>query len=131
MAKIPEELFLLPFKEIARICQVSEKTVSRWRDGTTCPPKTALMIIARDLGCFSPAWRHWTIRGEELISPEGWCITMGDVLASPLLRQQLAIYQAENRGLKAELASREGPQVDQPMPAENSAILAEALKLLG
>lgn len=130
MAKVPEELFLLPLKEIARACQVSEKTVTRWRAGTSCPPKTALMIIARDLACFSPDWRRWTIRGEELISPEGWRITMGDVLASPLLRSQLAIYQAENRALKAERDSW-GIQQEQPDPAAESAFLAQALKLLG
>lgn len=131
MAKVPPELYGINIKEIARICAVSEKTATRWKDGTTCPPQTALWILARDLGCFSPPWRGWTIRGEELISPESWSITLNDVLASPLLRQQLAVYQAENRTLKADLAAMEGPQEDQPSPAAESAFLAQALKLLG
>jgi hypothetical protein len=31
-------------------------------------------------------------------------MTMNDVLATPLLRNQLAAYQTENRGLKRDLA---------------------------
>lgn len=131
MAKAPPELFAISIKEIARICQVSEKTAGRWKAGTACPPKTALWVLTGDLGYLGAPWKGWLIRGANLLSPEGWEITKNDVLASPLLRAQLAAYQSENRGLKAELAAREGPQVDQPMPAENSAILAEAIKLLG
>ena len=130
MAKVPPQLYGLQIKEIARICAVSEKTAGRWKDGTTCPPRSALMILSRDLGCFAKEWRGWTIRGNELISPENWQITIGDVLASPLLRSQLAIYQAENRALKAERESW-GIAEEQPEPAAESAFLAQALKLLG
>jgi hypothetical protein len=27
---------------------------------------------ARDLGCVAEEWRGWTVRGPELLSPEGW-----------------------------------------------------------
>lgn len=126
----PQELYLISISEIARICGVSEKTAKRWKDGTTCPPKPVLLLLARDLGCFSADWRGWTIRGEELLSPEGWSITVNDVLASPLLRSQLAVYQAENRALRAERDSW-GIAEEQPAPGENTAILAEAMRLLG
>ena len=55
------------------------------------------MILSRDLGCFDPSWRGWTLRGGKLISPEGWEATAGDVLTLPLLRAQLAGYQAKER----------------------------------
>ena len=130
MAKVPDELYGIPIKEIARRCAVSEKTASRWKAGTACPPQTALWVLAGDLGFIDPAWRGWVIRKGELVSPEGWCITMSDVRATPLQRSQIAIYQAENRRLKEDLKAREYAE-DQPLPAENAAILAEALKLLG
>ena len=117
MAKIPPELNGWSIKHIATLCEVSEKTVSRWKAGQTVPPKTALMILRGDLGAFSRDWRGWIIRGGELVSPEGWCITMSDVRATPLQRQQIAIYQAENRGLKAELEARQYDQ-DQPLPSQ-------------
>lgn len=130
MAKVPDELYGIPIKEIARRCAVSEKTASRWKTGTACPPQTALWILTGDLGYFAKEWRGWIIRGENLVSPENWCITVNDVLASPLLRSQLAVYQAENRDLKARLESREFAE-DQPEPAAESAFLAQALKLIG
>jgi hypothetical protein len=74
-------------------------------------------MLERDLQCFSHAWRGWRIRGEELISPEGWIITRNDVLATPLMRSQLAIYQAENRALREILDAEEFDE-DQPLPSQ-------------
>jgi hypothetical protein len=47
-----------------------------------------------------------------LISPEGWEITRGDVISSPLLRQQLAAFKTELRRLKEQAVSIQ----DQPLP---------------
>lgn len=113
----PRELYFISVKDIARICEVSEKTAKRWKAGTTCPPKPVLLLLAGDLGCFSPEWRGWVVRGDELISPEGWCITMADVRATPLQRAQIALYQAENRQLRAELERQDIPE-EQPEPGE-------------
>lgn len=110
----PPELFGIPINQIARACGVSVKTASRWKDGQTVPPAAAMMILARDLGCFDPAWSGWTIRGAMLISPESWEITLHDVLATPLLRQQLATYQAELRNMKDAVAGLE----EQPAPGD-------------
>lgn len=131
MVKVPPELYGISIKEIARICAVSEKTAGRWKAGTACPPKTALWILSGDLGYLSPEWRGWVVRGPDLVSPEGWQITIGDVLASPLMRSQLAIYQSENRRLKQELENLEGPPENQPEPASSADILAEVKRLLG
>ena len=58
------------------------------------------MILAGDLGCFDPAWRGWILRTGKLVSREGWEVTPGDVLSLPLMRAQIAGYQAkERRGL--------------------------------
>jgi hypothetical protein len=113
MAKVPPELYGININEIARICRVDLATARRWKRGATCPPKTALMILAGDLGAFDPEWRGWCLRRGELVSPEGWCITVGDVLSAPLMRAQIAIYQAENFKLRA-IAESFGE--DQPVP---------------
>lgn len=59
----------------------------------------ALLLICGDLIAFDYEWRGWVAKGGKLISPEGWEITVGDVLALPLMRQQLAAYKAELRGI--------------------------------
>lgn len=72
----------------------------------------AILLIRGDLGCFDPAWRGWKARGGKLISPEGWEITVNDVLALPLTRQQLAAYQGELRRSREEALLRQ----EQPTP---------------
>lgn len=101
MAARPPELYGIPINEIARICHVSIKTATRWKDGTTCPPKSALLLLAGDLGCLDPAWEGWTVRRGSLHSREGWEITLNDVLAVPLVRAQLEAYKTEERKLLA------------------------------
>lgn len=60
-------------------------------------PKTAAMILSGDLGQLDPAWCGWTLRAGKLISPEGWELAPGDALSLPLLRAQVAAYQAKER----------------------------------
>lgn len=112
MAQRPPELYGIPINEIARICHVSVKTAARWKSGTTCPPQSAILLLLADLGCFDPEWRGWTVKGGVLYSPEGWEITVNDVLATPLMRQQLAAYKAELRQIQERLDR----MAEQPTP---------------
>jgi hypothetical protein len=59
------------------------------------------MILLEDLGCFDTAWKGWRIRDGQLISPEGWAATPGEILALPLMRAQIASYQRDQRIAKA------------------------------
>jgi hypothetical protein len=111
MAPRPPELYGIPISELARICHVSIKTATRWKSGTTCPPKSALLLLG-DLSAFDPEWRGWIARAGKLISPEGWEITVGDVLALPLMRQQLAAYQSELRRIHERVLLMQ----EQPLP---------------
>jgi hypothetical protein len=113
-------LFGLSVKHIAQVCQVSEKTAGRWKDGTSCPPKTALMILARDLGCFAAEWRGWTVNGEDLVAPSGWCVNRNDALIVPLMHGQIAALRAELSKLRTEANGLE----EQPTPGEIPAIRA-------
>ena len=49
-----------------------------------------------------------------LVSPEGWEISQGDVISSPLLRQQLAAFKTELKRLRTAADSIQ----DQPLPSE-------------
>ena len=116
MRKVPPQLIGINVKELSRICHVSLKTAMRWKDGTTCPPKSALMLLSGDLGAFDPAWSGWRAYKASLISPEGWEITLGDVISSPLLRQQLAAFKTELKRLRAAVAAAKDTIQDQPVP---------------
>jgi hypothetical protein len=114
MRQVPPQLIGINVNELSRICHVSLKTAARWKSGTTCPPKSALMLLAGDLRCFDAAWNGWRVHRGNLISPEGWEITLGDVISSPLLRQQLAAFKTELKRLRA--AAAEDSIHEQPVP---------------
>lgn len=86
--------------EIARLCHVSLKTAKRWRDGTTCPPSYAVLILIGDLGALNPQWYGWRLRDNTLITPDGIELRQGDVQALPFMRQQIQIYQLEFRQMQ-------------------------------
>jgi hypothetical protein len=121
MKDVPPQLIGFNVNEVARICRVSLKTAGRWKDGTTCPPKSALMLLDSDLGMFDHLWAGWRIYKGNLVSPEGWEITRGDVISSPLLRQQLAAFKTELKRLRLEKDSIQ----DQPLPSEFPEWLSE------
>lgn len=81
-------------------------------------PKTAAMILSGDLGELDPAWWGWTLRAGKLISPEGWEVAPGDALSLPLLRAQVAAYQAKERQVLA--------MEEQPRPGSLPAIIASS-----
>jgi hypothetical protein len=112
MAHPSSPLYGINIKEIARICGVDLTTARRWKRGARCPPTSALLLIQADLGCFDSEWRGWQMRKGFLISPEGWEIGRGEVLAIRILRQQLAGYETELKRLKSELLLTQ----EQPTP---------------
>jgi transcriptional regulator with XRE-family HTH domain len=117
MDYLPDELFGRSIKEMARICRVSERTVRRWKDRTRRPSEQELMLLRGDLGVFDAKWSGWTARDGFLISPEGWQITLNDILATKLKDAQIRAYQGEVRKLRYELeeALKAGYE-DQPTP---------------
>jgi hypothetical protein len=111
----PPELYGISISHIAKACGVSTKTASRWKDGTTCPPESALMILRRDLGCFSPFWAGWTVNGEDLVSPDGWCVNRNDALTVPLMHGQISALRHQVASLKA---TADDHLEDQPEPGD-------------
>lgn len=111
-------LYGLSIKEIARICKVDLTTARRWKRGAKCPPETALMILAQDLGCFHPDWAGWVINARgELCSPENWISTPGAVRALQMMHATLGAYRRENQALKEALRRYQFPE-EQPLPEQ-------------
>ncbi len=107
-------------EDIALRCGVSLRTACRWKSGAVEMDTASKMVLAGDLGCFSPEWSGWRINQEGLlVSPENWTISVNDVLAVRLMATQISAYQSENRQLKAELAEAKVQQLEeQPNPDE-------------
>jgi hypothetical protein len=119
MKTIPPELNRWRIKEIAALCKVSLKTAQRWKDGTVCPPATALMILSRDLGCIDSAWSGWILANGQLVSPENWTASPGDVRAMQLKDAQVRAARQEMIQARQELEElrRTMPWLeDQPAP---------------
>lgn len=85
---------------IAERIGVSEVTARRWKRAKKLPAAIARLlrlVLGGELGEISRAWRGWSLREGELVSPEGWTFKAGEILAIPFFRAQLAAYQAEQR----------------------------------
>lgn len=108
----PLELNGLSLNEIATTCHVSERTARRWKAGTMCPPESALMLLRKDLGAFSPYWKGWTLRGKQIISPDGWEIARDHALALPLVHSQIRTLRQELARAKQALADAGGDTGD-------------------
>lgn len=119
MRKKTEELYGISIMELQRICKVSKKTAVRWKAGQTVPPQSALMLLRKDLGCFAVEWRGWTVNGEDLVSPDGWCVNRNDALIVPMMHGQIAALRAKIAELEATADQLE----EQPQPGELPSIL--------
>jgi len=116
-----DSLSRIPINRLVEICQIDITTARRWRRGSNLPPPYVLAYlnakITADLSFLDPAWRGWLLREGHLISPEGWEISMSDVLASRLHEAQLAAWRVEVRKLKEQLANAELNRLEeQPTP---------------
>ncbi len=130
MADVPrclEVLYGIPSKEIARICNVDVATARRWKRGATLPTPAALMILSRDLGHLDPLWEGWTVRGGQIISPEGWKISRDDALSIPLMHGQIAALRRDLADAKAALDKLQASQTDdQPLPEQWTGVVKTA-----
>ena len=121
MGKPHSALYGLSVKHIAAVCRVDLATARRWKRGAICPPYCALQILQRDLGCYAEEWRGWTVNGEDLVSPDGWCVNRNDALIVPLMHGQIAALRAEIAKLKAE---PDESMEEQPLPSDLPEIIS-------
>lgn len=113
-------LFGFTINDIVAICGVDVTTARRWKKRAKraiCPPPWALALLTGDLGFLDRTWRGWRIEHGKIVSPEHWRFTTGELLATRFLASQLALYQSENRALKAQLDAEEIERYEeQPTP---------------
>lgn len=105
MGKPHPDLYGWSVNDLVQRCKVDISTARRWKRGAFCPPKTALMILARDLGCFEEKWKGWTINGGDIVSPDGWCIDRNHALTVPLMHGQITLLRQKIAKLEKDLAS--------------------------
>lgn len=105
-----DTIYGMPAEMIAERAGVDVSTARRWKTGATRMPRSAQMIVEADLGCFGKDWKGWHIHGGDLITPEGWRVRVGEIMALPLLRAQIAAYQAAERVINQ--------MDDQPLPGQ-------------
>jgi hypothetical protein len=87
-------------QDLAALAGVHISTARRWKRTGKYPRKLApLLAVLRDgqLGPISRAWRGWCIRGDRLISPEGWSFTFGEIRSIPFMQAQVSGYQSRER----------------------------------
>lgn len=85
---------------------VSVVTLRRWKR-TGRVPRWALILLALlsgELAAIDPAFEGWLIRAGELVTPEGWRFTPGEIRSIPFLYGQVRLWRDEA------LAYRNTPQ---------------------
>lgn len=100
-----EPLFWTP-AGLAGRAGVSLVTLRRWKRTGRLPAWARILIalLSGELDLVDKAFRGWIIRRGELVSPEGWCFTPGEIRSIPLLYG--VIREWRGRALGAEASAR-------------------------
>jgi len=86
----------LSAEQLAAVCGVHITTARRWKRTGNMPLSYRVLVaflVDGDLGVLSPAWKGWTLRAGEIVTPEGWTFTPGELTAVPIRYQQLAALE--------------------------------------
>lgn len=73
-------------KSISALCRVSIHTARRWKKSGRVPGPHARvleLLIAGHLGALGSTWSGWSVRGADLVTPEGWRVSPGEIRAIP------------------------------------------------
>lgn len=91
----------LSVAELVDLTGCHAATARRWRvNGTLPPPVGRLLRILANRLLGSPGWLGWQIINGELVSPENWRYSAGEVLALTFLRAQLANSETQLRTMR-------------------------------
>jgi len=99
----------LSWDSLSDVCNVSARTVQRWRQRGELPALLVLFLACfQDLGIIAPAWAGWQLSHKkgELYSPEGVGYRPGDLLAMHFRLQQINVLRGRVTRLEQELAAR-------------------------
>lgn len=81
----------VPAFVIAEVCGVAMSTARSYKNGNRRPARSVvrLMQLWKDGRILGPEWKQWTVRGSDLISPEGVVLSQGTVRAYTTCMQLL------------------------------------------
>jgi hypothetical protein len=85
---------------LAKLTGAHITTARRWKRLPALPTwlcRLVRVLVDGELAEIDQAWDGWRIVAGELIAPEGWAFTAGEIRALPFMRQQLAHLQALQR----------------------------------
>jgi hypothetical protein len=85
---------------LAQLTGAHITTARRWKRLPILPiwlARFVRVLVDGELAEIHRDWRGWRVVAGELIAPEGWTFTPGEIRALPFMRQQLAQYQALQR----------------------------------
>jgi hypothetical protein len=85
---------------LAHFFHLPEAFCIRWKAQLRKDPERARAVarfIYRDLGAIDPTWAGWLCKDGLLWSPEGWAASPSQVLALPLMREQLREWERAQR----------------------------------
>lgn len=91
----------LTVADLCHLTGVHAATARRWRAGTPLPPPVQrLLRLSANRLSGAPGWHGWQLVRGELVSPENWRYSAGEVLALTFLRAQLAHAEATLRNMR-------------------------------
>jgi len=95
-----DPLYGVAAEQVASLTGVHLSTARRWKRTGKHPRWLApflAMALEGQLGPIAAAWRGWIVRGQHLVSPEGWQFTFGEIRSIPFLHAQVRTYQRRER----------------------------------
>jgi hypothetical protein len=104
--------------DICRLCGVHRTTLSRWLDGSSTVPKSALnllrIVASGRLPTMGKEWSGWCFQGADLFTPANFPVSPGEILAIPYRRALIREQQKQVAHLRAtvEKLSRELAAMD-------------------
>lgn len=99
--ELTDALHGLSAEELARLTDAHITTARRWLKSRRAPRVVMLalsLVRFGDLGAASPDWTGWSVRADELVSPEGSTFTPGMVRSGPLFERAAAELRAQAAG---------------------------------
>jgi hypothetical protein len=89
--------------EAAKLCDVTERTWRRWRDGQASVPRSVRRLLthyAGEVPSTDRSWRGFVFRGGQLIAPNGESVTASEIEHRRMGEQRLAHLEATVKQLE-------------------------------
>ncbi len=91
--------------EIRHLCGVHRTTLSRWLDGTSTVPVSALNLLrivsTGRLPSMGKEWQGWCFQGGDLFTPSNFPVSAGEILAMPYRRALIREQEKQIAHLRA------------------------------